>query len=626
MQQRRLPEVPLLCIARHPKLLANLVVVSVAATTVLQSLVNGALTVATPSIADDLGLPPDQLQWPIACFSLSNGALLLIAGAIADTIAGRRITFLAGLTAFTISAVGTAFVRSGAELSALCACMGAAAAMLSPAGVGILAGCLPDDGQFKSRAFAALGAGQPIGFIVGLLLGGILSTGGHWRLIFWITAGIGFIFLGLCIAVLPLDGTTIVFQRRPLPNSSATRKSGPPVNESDSTRHITSGAATPARRSISNIDNDSNNQLERITSIVAIDSEFSRTTLRQALWHFDWLGAFLSTSGLVLLTFALADAETAPQGWKTPYIPAMLPLSILALTSFVLWERRLERAAIAKRSRGEPGLTFEPLLPPAVWRAPRFSLLLTIIFAAWLSFNCLSYFITLMIQLIQDVSPLQTSIRFLPMIFVGILINFLSGWLLPKIRPVWMITIGSTGGCAAAILFALISPKSSYFPGMFLIMVLVVATDFAFPVAQLYSVPVARQYAHSHTDVQPTDPDALLRGYRAAGWTCASFSLFAVVLAFIALRDVAPLRSEETRHEEKEAVVGDAAGLSRPSDVERGIVAAAEASGIQPALLLVTSSRVSPSTSSASGNEVETVEMQNIGAEKEKAAPSLPGV
>ncbi|CAD6892844.1 unnamed protein product [Tilletia controversa] len=661
MQQRRLPEVPLLCIARHPKLLANLVVVSVAATTVLQSLVNGALTVATPSIADDLGLPPDQLQWPIACFSLSNGALLLIAGAIADTIAGRRITFLAGLTAFTISAVGTAFVRSGAELSALCACMGAAAAMLSPAGVGILAGCLPDDGQFKSRAFAALGAGQPIGFIVGLLLGGILSTGGHWRLIFWITAGIGFIFLGLCIAVLPLDGTTIVFQRRPLPNSSATRKSGPPVNESDSTRHITSGAATPARRSISNIDNDSNNQLERITSIVAIDSEFSRTTLRQALWHFDWLGAFLSTSGLVLLTFALADAETAPQGWKTPYIPAMLPLSILALTSFVLWERRLERAAIAKRSRGEPGLTFEPLLPPAVWRAPRFSLLLTIIFAAWLSFNCLSYFITLMIQLIQDVSPLQTSIRFLPMIFVGILINFLSGWLLPKIRPVWMITIGSTGGCAAAILFALISPKSSYFPGMFLIMVLVVATDFAFPVAQLYSVrsvgrqhaalagslfattvrvassiglaltstistAVARQYAHSHTDVQPTDPDALLRGYRAAGWTCASFSLFAVVLAFIALRDVAPLRSEETRHEEKEAVVGDAAGLSRPSDVERGIVAAAEASGIQPALLLVTSSRVSPSTSSASGNEVETVEMQNIGAEKEKAAPSLPGV
>ncbi|KAE8225044.1 hypothetical protein CF319_g2158 [Tilletia indica] len=653
MQQRRLPEVPLPCIARHPKLLANLVVVSVAATTVLQSLVSGALTVAVPSIAEDLGLPADELQWPIACLSLSNGALLLIAGAIADTIAGRRATFLAGLTTFTISAVGTAFVRSGTELSALCACIGAAGAMLAPAGVGILAGCLPDDGQFKSRAFAALGAGQPIGFIVGLLLGGILSTGGHWRIIFWITAAIGFMFLVLCIAVLPLDGTMISFHRRPRSNNL---KVGPPAHESDSARHLTSGAATPAGRSTSHIDIDST-KLERITSIVPIESEFSRTTLRQALWHFDWLGALLSTSGLVLLTFALADAETAPRGWKTPYIPAMLPLSTLALSSFVLWERKLERGAIAKRQRGEAGLTFEPLLPPAVWRAPRFGILLMIIFAAWLSFNCLSYFITVMIQLVQDVTPLQTSIRFLPMIFVGILINFLSGWLLPKVRPVWMITVGSAGGCGAAILFSLMSPHAPYFSGMFFVMVLVVLTDFAFPVAQLYSVrsvgrqhaalagslfsttvrvassiglaltsaistAVARQYANSHPDVESNDPAALLRGYRAAGWTCAAFSLFAIALAFIALRDVAPLRSEETRHEEKAIVIGD----GQPSDVERGIVAAAEASGIQPAALFATSSRAGNVSAPAPGVAVEIVEMQTISVEKDKTATTPTSV
>ncbi|KAL9938525.1 hypothetical protein V8E36_002244 [Tilletia maclaganii] len=569
----RLPQLPLVGIARHPTLLANLVVVSVAATTVLQSLVNGALTVALPSIAEDLGLPADMLQWPMACLSLSNGALLLIAGAIADTIAGRRVTFLAGLAAFAISAIATAFVQSGTQLSALCACIGAAAAMLSPAGVGILAGCLPNHGQFKSRAFAALGAGQPIGFIIGLLLGGILSTGGHWRLIFFITAGLSILFLALCFVTLPQDNTVIVFY-------PVSRNADEPVQAfTDSTRHLTSGTTTPAR----SIPPADQHDLHRVTSLVSIASDASQPTLGQALWHFDWIGAVLSTSGLVLLTFALADAETAPQGWRTPYIPAMLPLSFLALSSFVLWERRLERAVLLKRQRGESGLAFEPLLPPSIWRAPRFGSLLTIIFAAWLSFNCLSYYITVFIQVVQKVSPLQTSLRFLPMVFGGIAINVLSGYLMPRVRPIWMIAVGSTGGCAAAILFALLSPASPYWAGgMFFVMLLVVATDFAFPVAQLFSVrsvgpqhaalagslfsttvrvassiglaltsaistAVARAYAAEHGggELEADSPEALLRGYRAAGWTCAGFSAFAVILAFIALRTVGPLRPED---------------------------------------------------------------------------------
>ncbi|KAK0550182.1 hypothetical protein OC845_002782 [Tilletia horrida] len=566
---------PLACIAsRHPHALANLIVVSVAATTILQSLVNGALTVAVPSIALDLGVTTDMLQWPIAVLSLSNGALLLIAGAIADSIVGRRSMFLAGLAVFAIAAVGTAFVRNGIQLSALCACIGCAAAMLSPAGVGILAACLPDQGQYKSRAFAALGAGQPIGFIVGLLLGGILSTGGRWRFIFWIAAGIAFLFLILCIAVLPRDDTVIVFGGK-VHHHHHSRRHPPTDSEAESGRHLTSGAATPAHTSTTEL----STHLERTTTLVSIASDASQPTLAQALWHFDWIGALLSTSGLTLLTFALADAETG-RGWKKPYIPALLPLSAFAISSFVLWERRLERAALLKRQRGESGLTFEPLLPPSVWRAPRFGILLTIIFAAWLSFNCLSYFITVMIQVVQKVSPLQTSLRFIPMIISGIMINILSGWLIPKIKPMWVISVGTTAGAAAAILYALISPDLSYFKGMFFVLILVVGPDFAFPVAQIYSVrsvgrhhaalagslfattvrvassvglaltstistAVARAYASSHS-IDATDPQALLRGYRAAGWTCAAFSIFAVALAFVSLRDIGPLKGDES--------------------------------------------------------------------------------
>ncbi len=65
------------------------------------------------------------------------------------------------------------------------------------------------------------------------------------------------------------------------------------------------------------------------------------TSLR--LKTFDWIGAFLSTGGLVMLTFALADAETAPRGWTTSYVLALLPTSIALLVAFSFWEQFLER-------------------------------------------------------------------------------------------------------------------------------------------------------------------------------------------------------------------------------------------------------------------------------------------
>ena len=32
----------------------------------------------------------------------------------------------------------------------------------------------------------------------------------------------------------------------------------------------------------------------------------------------DWLGALLSTGGLVLIVFVLSQGDLAPQGWATP--------------------------------------------------------------------------------------------------------------------------------------------------------------------------------------------------------------------------------------------------------------------------------------------------------------------
>lgn len=96
------------------------------------------------------------------------------------------------------------------------------------------------------------------------------------------------------------------------------------------------------------------------------------------LSSFDWLGSFLSTSGLILLTFALADAESAPQGWKTPYIPALLPVSTILLGGFWWWQTYLEKVKF-RRDNGETvgnHLPRGPLLPPSLFKAPRFGTVL----------------------------------------------------------------------------------------------------------------------------------------------------------------------------------------------------------------------------------------------------------
>jgi MFS family permease len=44
----------------------------------------------------------------------------------------------------------------------------------------------------------ALGAGQPLGVIAGLIVGGIIcQTSGSWRSIYWIQAGLSFLFAAM---------------------------------------------------------------------------------------------------------------------------------------------------------------------------------------------------------------------------------------------------------------------------------------------------------------------------------------------------------------------------------------------------------------------------------------------
>ncbi|THH29699.1 hypothetical protein EUX98_g4482 [Antrodiella citrinella] len=164
----------------------------------------GATAVAITTIGRDLHFKQAELQWPINIYTLSYGCLLLLLGRIAD-ITGTKKMFLIGSAWFTVWSVATAFAPNAWTFILFFAFQGMGSAANTPAGIAIISSYFPP-GKAKNRAFSILGAGQPIGYIVGLILGGILSQSpATWRAIYGLQAGLGLVLCVLGWLILPTD-------------------------------------------------------------------------------------------------------------------------------------------------------------------------------------------------------------------------------------------------------------------------------------------------------------------------------------------------------------------------------------------------------------------------------------
>jgi len=73
-----------------------------------------------------------------------------------------------------------------------------------PAALGILGVAYPP-GKRKNRVFATFSAGNPTGWVVGLVIGGILISYSSWRWAFRLMAILGLVFTVLAFIVIPKD-------------------------------------------------------------------------------------------------------------------------------------------------------------------------------------------------------------------------------------------------------------------------------------------------------------------------------------------------------------------------------------------------------------------------------------
>ncbi|CAE6530569.1 unnamed protein product [Rhizoctonia solani] len=443
----------------------------------VNNIMSGAsISIALPDIGKDLGISQADLQWLVSAYSLTSGCFLLLFGRLADLF-GRKKVFLIGNFWSLAWAIGCGFAPNAISLDVMRALQGMGAAAAVPSAVGILAHEFPPS-VARSVAFATFSAGAPLGGAIGFVVGGLMTqyTSVGWRGVFYVSAG---------LAALTIIAAAFAIHK----------------------------------------DRPSQEEDRRI----------------------DWIGAALSTTALVLLTFSLAQSSSVEDGWRTPYIPVVLVISILLLGCFIYWEHYLETRT-----------TRPPLMSLGLWtRAKgRFAAIQLVVFFDWSCFTTWQFFVTLYYQEYLGLSPVDTTIRLLPMSVSGLLCNNLG--------------VGCFFTGLAALLFAVILPSETYWAfGFPAAAVVVFGADFMFATGSIFVAKIALPHEQSlaggifntltqlgtafglaianvvNNSVQRKalresgdELGSLLRGYRAAFWTCFGFGMAALALTLIFLRGI----------------------------------------------------------------------------------------
>ncbi|KAF2835726.1 integral membrane protein [Patellaria atrata CBS 101060] len=466
------------------------VITSVTCVTLISSMLAGLVTVALPPIAEDIELADNLLLWPASVYSLTCGCTLLLLGSISDVV-GCRIMYLIGCALQSVFTLASGLARNGNEFIAFRALAGIAISFCLPSAVSIITNTFPT-GKRRNIAFASMGGGQPIGFSVGLTMGGVFADTVGWRWGFYVAAILNTVILILAIWGLPRN----------------------------------------------------------------IDRHREPATWERLVWDIDWIGAMIASASLAMMSYVFASVTAAASAISAPINIAFLALSLVLIPVFIFWVGRQE------------GLGRPAIIPNSLWRNRVFSTICISVFLTWGAFNLIENITTLFFQYVQEISAIQTSLRFLPGPVSGALTNVVMGLIVHKIRADRCVTIGTTLSCGAALLMAVINPAWPYwacaFPSIFLnpigadclftISNLLITSVFPAKtqglaggvfntVAQIgksvglatsavLAASITARSAHEHKE----SPDALMDGYRATYWYGLALTAATLALCVWGLR------------------------------------------------------------------------------------------
>ncbi|WP_395156851.1 MFS transporter [Ilumatobacter sp.] len=156
------------------------------------------LTVAIPTIGQELQASQSELQWIIDSYAIVLAALLLPAGALGDKF-GRKKLMMIGWAILVVSSLATSLSNDIWTIVALRGVSGVGAALIFPGTLSTITNVIP--AEKKTQAIAAWTVSASIGGTIGSVGAGALIEA------FWF----GSIFVGTAIVAAAIAAMTLVF-------------------------------------------------------------------------------------------------------------------------------------------------------------------------------------------------------------------------------------------------------------------------------------------------------------------------------------------------------------------------------------------------------------------------------
>ncbi|GME99288.1 unnamed protein product [[Candida] boidinii] len=187
--------------------------------------------------------------------------------------------------------------------------------------------------------------------------------------------------------------------------------------------------------------------------VMPSDKKVNWTEAMKILKGLDYLGSFISLSGVTLICFSLTQADSLETGWHTGYIIALLVVGIFLMGCFVVYESYVPE---------------RPVMPMQMWKSKSFCLAMGVAMFSYMEFfGVLNYYAALYFEQIRNYSPIITGVCFLTQPIAGTLVNVFAGFTMHLIPGTILVIVGTAGLTAAAIIWATLSIHRNYFLGPF---------------------------------------------------------------------------------------------------------------------------------------------------------------